>query len=386
MAYEFSDTPELKKLREKVRSFAVAEIEPKAKGLDEREEYSAEITRASGKQGLLGMIIPKEYGGQGLDYLSYIVAVEELARVDSSQAAIVAAHNSLGINPIYYYGTEEQKQRLLPSLCTGDGLWAFALTEPESGSDAQATKTKAVFDDRRKEWIINGRKLWITNSACELSAGITVQAVTGTLSDGRNQLTSFLVPASTPGLIRKPVLGKMMWRAVSIGELFFEDVRIPEDAILGSKGRGFRITLETLDNGRLSIGAMGLGLAKGVFDLALEYSKKRKTFGVAIAKHQVIAFKLADMAMRIEAAENLLYKACWLRQNEKPFGKQAAMAKLYCTEVAEFCAREGQQCFGGYGLMKDYAVERHFRDVALLRVGEGTNEIQRLIISRHLGC
>lgn len=386
MAFDFSESEELKNLRERVREFALREIAPKARALDDKEEFSPDITKAMGKQGLFGMVLPREYGGQGLDYLSFIVAVEELARIDSSQAATVAAHNSLGANPIFYYGTKEQKEKFLPNLCTGDGLWAFALTEPESGSDAQATKTKAVFDDRKKEWIINGRKLWITNSVNELTKGITVQAVTGALGDGRNQLTSFLVPTTTPGLSRKPVLGKMMWRAASIGEVFFEDVRVPEEAVLGNRGRGFRITLETLDNGRLSIGAMGLGLAKGAFDLALDYSKKRKTFGVAIAKHQAVAFKLADMAMRIEAAENLLYKACWLRQNEKSFGKHAAMAKLYCTDVAEFCAREAQQCFGGYGLMKEYAIERHFRDVALLRIGEGTNEIQRMIISRHIGC
>lgn len=386
MSYSFADTEELGLMRETVRSFAEKEIAPRARELDEREEFSYELTAAMGELGLFGTFVPQNYGGQGLDYLSYVIAVEELARVDGSHAATIAAHNSLGIGPLYYYGTEEQKKKYIPSLCNGKGLWAFGLTEAEAGSDAQASKTKAVYDAGRDEWVISGSKIWITNSAAKITEGITVQAITGKRSDGRNELSCFIVPANAPGLTRKEMHGKMMWRSSNTGELYFDEVRVPSSAMLGKKGEGFKIMMETLDNGRLSIGAMGLGLAKGALDLTLKYAKERRTFGVPIAKHQAVAFKLAEMATRIEAAEGLLYKAAWLKQNHKPFQKHAAMAKLYCSEVAEYCAREGQQTFGGYGLMKEYPIERHYRDAALLRIGEGTSEIQRLVISRYLGC
>jgi alkylation response protein AidB-like acyl-CoA dehydrogenase len=260
------------------------------------------------------------------------------------------------------------------------------LTEPEAGSDAQASKTNAAFDERKKEWVINGAKIWITNSANPLTKGITVQAVTGRKPDGKPELSCFIVPAGTPGLTAKAMHGKMMWRASNTGELYFDDVRVPAENMLGERGQGFKIMMGTLDNGRLSIGAMGLGLAKGAYDLTLKYAKERQTFGKPIAKHQAVGFKLAEMATRIEAAEGLLYKACWLKQAGLSFQKEAAMAKLYCSEVAEYCAREGQQTFGGYGLMKEYPIERHYRDATLLRIGEGTSEILRLVISRHIGC
>lgn len=386
MAYEFEDSEDLRLLRESVRKFAQTEIAPKAKDLDEREEFSVQLTEAMGSLGLFGTIVDEKYGGQGMDYLSYIVAVEELAKVDGSQAATIAAHNSLGAAPIYYYGTEEQKKEFLPSLCTGKGLWGFGLTEAGAGSDAQASKTTATYDATRREWVINGSKIWITNSASSITKGITVQAVTGVKPDGKKELSCFLVKAGTPGLTAKPMRGKMMWRASNTGELYFDNLRVPEAMMLGQRGQGFKIMMETLDNGRLSIGAMGLGLAKGAFEMTLRYAKERETFGQALCKHQAVGFKLAEMAMRIEAAESMMYKACWLKQEHKPFGRVAAMAKLYCSEVAEFCAREGQQTFGGYGLMKEYPIERFYRDAALLRIGEGTSEIQRLVISRHIGC
>ena len=386
MAYEFQDSDDLAMMRQTVRKFATTEIAPKARQLDEDEEFSLELTRAMGQLGLFGTIVSPEYGGQGMDYLSYVVAVEELARVDGSQAATIAAHNSLGAGPLYYFGTEEQKRRYLPSLCTGEGLWAFGLTEPEAGSDAQASKTTARFDEERGEWVINGSKLWITNSASAMTKGITVQAVTGHKADGRAELSCFIVPAGTLGVTAKVMHGKMMWRASNTGELYFDQVRVPAAHLLGGRGQGFKIMMETLDNGRLSIGAMGLGLAKGAFDVTLKYAQERRTFGKAIAQHQAVGFKLAEMATRIEAAESLLYKAAWLKQSHKPFQKEAAMAKLYCSEVAEYCAREGQQTFGGYGLMKEYPIERFYRDAALLRIGEGTSEIQRLVIARYLGC
>lgn len=386
MPYDFSEDEELRLLRQSVRRFAETEIAPRAHELDEREEFSLELVRKMGDLGLFGTIVDPKYGGQGMDYLAYIVAVEELARVDGSHAATIAAHNSLGAGPLYYYGNEAQKREHLPGLCTGEGLWAFGLTEPSAGSDAANSKTTARYDAGNDEWVINGAKLWITNSASTITRGITVQAVTGERSDGRKELSCFLVSADASGVTRREMHGKMMWRASNTGELFFEDVRVPNSALLGERGQGFRIMMETLDNGRLSIAAMGLGLAKGALDLTLKYAAERQAFGVPLHKHQAVAFKLAEMATRTEAAESLLYKACWAKQNGQPFNKLAAMAKLYCSEVAEYCAREGQQTFGGYGLMKEYPIERHYRDAALLRIGEGTSEIQRIVISRHLGC
>lgn len=384
MAYEFSESEELTFLRDSVSKFAQTEIAPRAEGLDEREEFSEELTGKMGEMGLLGCVVPEEFGGHGMDYLSYIVAVEELAKVDGSHAATIAAHNSLGANPLYYYGNEEQKKQYLPDLCTGQGLWAFGLTEAEAGSDAQASRTSAV--RKGGDWVINGSKLWITNSASSLTKGITVQAVTGRKENGKAELSCFIVPAGTKGLTCKQMKGKMMWRASNTGELYFDDVTVPHSAMLGKQGEGFKMMMETLDNGRLSIAAMGLGLAKGAYEMTLKYSQERTTFGKPICKHQAVAFKLAEMATRIEAAESMLYKACWQRQNGMVFEKLAAMAKLYCSEVAEYCAREGQQTFGGYGLMKEYPIERFYRDAALLRIGEGTSEIQRLVISRHIGC
>lgn len=384
--YSYQESDELTMLRQSIRQFAESEIVPIAGALDEKEEFSIGLTQKMGALGLMGTVVDPAYGGQGMDYLSYIVAVEELARFDASQAATIAAHNSLGAAPLYYFGNEEQKRKYLPNLCTGQGLWAFGLTEAEAGSDAQASKTTAVFDSASGEWVINGSKIWITNSACSLTQGITVQAVTGRKQDGRPELSCFIVEAGAKGLTANAMKHKMMWRSSNTGELYFDNVRVKASSMLGEKGQGFKIMMETLDNGRLSIGAMGLGLAKGALDMTIKYANERKTFGKPIAKHQAVAFKLAEMATRIEAAEGLLYKACWLKQNGMEFQKLAAMAKLYCSEVAEYCAREGQQTFGGYGLMKEYPIERFYRDAALLRIGEGTSEIQRLVISRYIGC
>lgn len=386
MTYSFSESEELTLLRETIRQFATEEVAPIAHKLDETETFSEDLAKKMGGLGLFGTIVDPKYGGQGMDYISYIVAVEELARVDGSTAATIAAHNSLGAGPLYYYGNSKQKERYLPQLCDGKGLWAFGLTEPDAGSDAQSSKTTAKFDQQTKEWVINGSKIWITNSASSLTKGITVQAVTGHKSDGKPELSCFIVPSGTKGLTAKVMHGKMMWRSSNTGELYFENVRVPQENMLGEQGQGFKIMMETLDNGRLSIAAMGVGLAKGALDLTLAYAKERKTFGKPLVKHQAVAFKLAEMATRIEAAENMLYKACWLKQEGKAFQKIAAMAKLYGSEVAEYCAREGQQTFGGYGLMKEFPIERHYRDAALLRIGEGTSEIQRLVISRYLGC
>jgi len=332
--------------------------------------------------GLFGVFVSEEYGGSGLDYVSYIIAVEEIARVDGSQAATVAAGNSLGIGPIYYFGTEAQKRRWLPRLCTGEALAGFGLTEPLAGSDAGSSRTRAVHDG--DEWVLNGSKIFITNAATDITSVIVVQAVTGKKSDGRNELSCFLVPADAPGLTRRPMHGKMMWRSSNTAELYFDDVRLPPDALLGRPGDGFRQMLATLDGGRLSIGAMGLGGAQGAFDLALAYAKERKQFGQALVAFQATQFKLADMAVEIEAARNLLYKACWLKDNHRHFGKVAAMAKLYCSEVMGRVVDQAVQIHGGYGLMREYDVERFYRDQKLLTIGEGTSEIQRVVIARHL--
>ena len=379
----FELTEEQNLIRETVRDFAEREIKPVAKDLDEKAEFSDELTSKMGELGIFGMYLPEKYGGQGLDYLSYIIAVEEISRIDSSQAATLAAHNSLGIGPLYYYGSEEQKMKYLPPLCTGKALWGFGLTEPDAGSDSRGTKTKAHLENG--EWVINGSKIFITNGSVDISIGSTVQAVTGE-KDGKKQYTCIIVDKDTPGFTRRGMHGKMLWRASDTAELFFDDCRVPEGNLLGKVGEGSHIMLSTLDSGRLSIAAMGLGLAQGAFELAMQYAHERKQFGKPIVKFQVTAFKLADMATKIELARNLLYKACWLKDNDKPFGKESAMAKLYCSEIAREVADEAVQIHGGYGLMKDYDIERHYRDQRLLQIGEGTSEIQRLVISRYIGC
>ena len=375
----FDLTEEQKLIRETVRDFAEREIKPVAKELDEKAEFSVGLTKMMGELGLFGMHIPEKYGGQGLDTLSYIIAVEELARIDGSQAATLAAHNSLGICPILDYGTEEQKLKYLPELCTGEALWSFGLTEPNAGSDSRGTKTTAnLVDD---QWIINGSKIFITNASVDISIGCTVQAVSGE-KDGKKIFTTIIVEKDTPGFRRVGMHGKMMWRASDTAELYFDDVKVPKENLLGKVGEGSHIMLHTLDGGRLSIAAMGLGHAQGAFELAKAYASERKQFGKPIGHFQINAFKLADMAMKIELARNLLYKACWLKDNGRPYSKEAAMSKLYCSEIAREVADEAVQIHGGYGLMKDYDVERHYRDQRLLQIGEGTSEIQRLVISR----
>ncbi|MCZ7555281.1 MAG: acyl-CoA dehydrogenase family protein [Bacteroidia bacterium] len=369
-------------LRRTVRDFAENEIRPLAKDLDEKEEFSYELTRKMGEIGLFGIVLPEKYGGQGMDYLSYIIAVEELARVDSSQAATVAAHNSLGIGPIYNFGNEQQKNDLLPPLCTGEALWAFGLTEPEAGSDSRGSKTTARIEDG--EWVLNGSKIFITNASTDITLGATVQAVSDVLPDGRKEFSTIIVNQNTPGFSVRTMKEKMMWRASNTSELYFDNCRVPEDHLLGQRGEGSKIMLRTLDDGRLSIAAMGLGLAQGAYELALQHAKTRKQFGRAIASFQIIAFKLADMALKIELARNLLYKACWLKQTGQPFAKESAMSKLYCSEIAKEVADEAVQIHGGYGLMKEYDIERFYRDQRLLQIGEGTSEIQRLVISRYL--
>jgi len=334
--------------------------------------------------GLFGIVAPAKYGGAGMDYLAYCIAVEELARVDVSHAITVAAGNSLGIIPIANFGSESQKEKWLPRLCRGEILASFALTEPNAGSDAGASQTTARLKNGR--WIINGSKLFITNSASPISGICTVQAVTGRRTSRKKEISCILVPNDTPGFIARKMTGKMVWRASNTGELFFDNCEVPEDNLLGKRGEGFHQMLQTLDGGRLAIAATALGGAQGAFELALKYAKERRQFGKPIATFQAISFKLADMATGIEAARALLYKACRLKDRGEPFEKQSAMAKLFCSELMGRVVDQAVQIFGGYGLMKDYQIERFYRDYKALTIGEGTSEIQRLVISRKIGC
>ncbi len=381
---DFSLSMEQEILRKSVRDFAEKEIKPVARELDEKEEFSYETMRKMADLGLFGMFVSEDYGGQGMDYVSYIIATEEIARVDGSHAATVAAGNSLGIGPLYYFGNEEQKQKYLPPLCRGEALWGFGLTEPNAGSDAGNSKTTAIADG--DEWVINGSKIFITNASTRISSGVTVLCRTGTREDGRPELSCILIEDGTPGYETREMHGKMMWRASNTSELYFDDCRVPQTNLLGPRGHGFHQMMQTLDGGRLSIAAMGLGGAQGCLEMALRYSKERVQFGKPISNFQVNAFKLADMALEIECARLLLYKACWLRDNNKPFSKEAAMAKLYCSEVMYRCANHAVQLHGGYGLMKEYDVERFYRDQKLLEIGEGTSEVQRIVISRLIGA
>jgi alkylation response protein AidB-like acyl-CoA dehydrogenase len=382
MDFELSD--DQKMIRETVRKFAQTKIRPAAHDLEENEAFSVELTRQMGELGVFGVIVPEAYGGQGMDYLSYVIAVEELARVDGSQAATVAAGVSLGIAPLLYFGTEEQKRKHLPKLCSGEALFAFGLTEPNAGSDSRGTKTRAEKADGG--WVINGSKIFITNGSTPITSGVVVQAVTGKQKDGKPEFSCFIVDAGTPGFTTKTMHKKLMWRASNTAELYFQDCRVPAENLLGKVGDGSKQMLKTLDSGRLSIAAMGLGCAQGAYEAALEYAKTREQFGQPICRFQATAFKLADMATRIEHARTFLYRACWLRDTGRPFSTESAMAKLACSELAREVADEAVQIHGGYGLMKEFDVERFYRDQRLLQIGEGTSEIQRLVISRAIGC
>lgn len=378
----FDLTKQQIELRERVRDFAEREVRPVAAYNDENEIFDVELTRKMADLGLLGICVPKAYGGQELDTLSYIIAVEELSRVDGSTAATIAADNSLGISPIKEYGTKEQKEKYLPLLCKTH-LWGFGLTEETAGCDSRGTKSTARLEDDK--WVLNGTKIFITNSATPMTLGSTVQVVSGE-KNGKPEFTTFLMENDTPGFRQEPMNRKMMWRASNTGRLTFNNVELTNDNMLGAPGQGSHIMLATLDGGRLSIAAMALGCAQGAYEMALAYSKEREQFGKQICKFQAVSFKLADMAMKIEAARCLLYKACRIKDAGMPFGKEAAMAKLYCSEVAAEVCDNAVQVMGGHGLLKDFDMERFYRDQRILQIGEGTSEILRLVISRYIGC
>lgn len=381
---DFNLTEEQEMLRNMVREFSEEVIAPKAEEMDEKEEFSYDITQKMAELGLFGITISPDYGGQGMDYLSYIIVIEELARVSASQAATVAAENSLGIGPLFKFGNEKQKQTYLPDLCLGKTLWGFGLTEPNAGSDASNSQTTAEL--KNGKWLINGSKIFITNAATKITKGCTVQCATGKRPDGRKEISCIIVDNNTPGFTQKAMHKKMVWRASNTAELYFDNVEVPEENILGKKGEGFYQMMETLDAGRLAIAAMGLGGAQGAFEAGLKYAKERKQFGKSISTFQVNAFKLADCATEIEAARSLLYKACWLKDQGRPFRTEAAMAKLYCAEVMGRVVNHAVQLHGGYGLMEEYPVARFYRDQKLLEIGEGTSEVQRIVISRDIGC
>ncbi len=340
------------------------------------------MTEKLAEIGFLGATIPEEYGGSNLDYLSYLVLVEELARVDSSQAITVAAHNSLGIGPILNYGNNQQKEYLLPKLT--NHLWGFGLTEPDAGSDAGNTKTRAY--QVGEDWKINGSKIFITNASTKITLGSSVLTVTGQQPDGRKEYTTFIVYNGTEGFEAKAMKGKMLWRASNTSELYFNDCIVSSDNILGQRGDGFKQMLATLDKGRLSIAAMSLGLAQGAYELALKYAKERKTFGRNISTYQSIAFKLAELEAGIELGRTYLYDVVKMLEKGEKITKESAIVKLYCSELAHKAADHCVQIHGGYGLMKEYDAERYYRDQKILEIGEGTSEIQRLVIARMIGC
>ncbi|MBU4493764.1 MAG: acyl-CoA dehydrogenase family protein [Acidobacteriota bacterium] len=379
---DFSLNEEQELLRQTVREFAENEIKPLREELDEKEEFSIPLTQKMADLGLFGILIPPEYDGMQMDYLSYCIVVEELARVDGCQAATVAAGNSLGSCPVACYGSEEQKKALLPKLAAGK-LWGFGLTEPNAGSDAGGTQTTAV--KKSDKWILNGSKIFITNAATDITLGSTIQTVTGEREGGKKVYTCFLVKQDTPGYSAKPMHKKMTWRSSNTAEIYLEDVELTDADILGGEGEGFHQMLETLDSGRLAIAAMGVGGAQGALETAVAYAKERRQFGRPIGKFQALAFRMADMATEVEAARSLLYRACWLKDSGRPFSMEAAMIKLYASEVMKRAADGAVQILGGYGLMEEYPAAKFYRDQRLLEIGEGTSEMQRLVISRKLG-
>ena len=374
--YDLSDEHEL--VRRTVRDFAVERVAPVAEELDREHRFPYELVAELAELGLMGMTIPEEYGGAGADTLSYALAVEELTRVDSSVAITVAAHHSLGTLPIFQFGTEEQKREWLPQLASGEKLAAFGLTEPEAGSDAGAARTTAELRDG--EWVINGSKMFITNAGTDISACITITALTG-----EDEISNIIVPNGTPGYEIAPPMQKLGWRASDTRELSFRDVRVPEGNLLGPRGKGFQQFLEILDGGRISVAAMGVGLAQGAYDLASKYAKERRQFGQPIAAFQAVQFALADTATEIEAGRSMVYKAAWLKDQGRPFGKEAAMAKLFTGELSNRAANAALQIHGGYGFMDEFPISRLYRDQKILEIGEGTNEVQRMVIAKHLG-
>jgi short-chain 2-methylacyl-CoA dehydrogenase len=370
--------PEHVEIRDLARRFAVERIAPVAEELDREKRFPYEIVAELAELGLMGMTVPEAYGGAGADTVSYALVVEELTRVDSSVAITVAAHHSLGTLPILSFGTEEQKRAWLPDLASGKRLAAFGLTEPGAGSDAGNARTTARLEGG--EWVVDGSKIFITNAGTDITWGVTITARTG---DG--EISNIVVENGTPGYTVSPPMQKLGWRASGTRELSFAGARVPEGHLLGERGEGFRQFLRILDGGRISVAAMGVGLAQGCYDLAVAYAREREQFGKPIVRFQAVQEKLVDMATEIEAARQLVLKAAWEKDQGRPFARTAAMAKLYSGELSHRAANWALQIHGGYGFMDEYPISRLYRDQKILEIGEGTNEVQRMVIARHLG-
>jgi short-chain 2-methylacyl-CoA dehydrogenase len=371
-------TSEQELLRDTVRSFARERIAPVAEEIDRESRFPVELVREMAELGLLGIPLPDRYEGAGGDTLGYAIAIEELTRIDSSVAITVAAHTSLGTMPIFLFGSDAQKDRWLPDLASGRRLAAFGLTEPDAGSDAGATRTTAELRDG--SWIVNGSKMFITNAGTELTWGVTITARTG-----EDEVSTLVVENGTPGYEISAPLHKLGWKASDTRELTFAECAVPEENLLGPRGRGFHQFLEILDGGRISVAAMGVGLAQGAYDLAFAYAQERKQFGKPIGRFQAVSFKLADMAVEIEAGRQLVYKAAWLKDQGRSFALEAAMAKLYTGELSHRVVNHALQIHGGYGFMDEFPISRLYRDQKILEIGEGTNEVQRMVIAKHLG-
>src|SRR4051812_15404692 len=376
---DFELTDEQRLLRDTVRDFARQEVAPAAEELDRTKSFPYELVAKMSELGLMGIPFPEAYGGGGADSLAYALAVEELTRVDSSVAITMCAHTSLGTQPIYLFGTEEQKQRYLPDLCAGRRLGAFGLTEPEAGSDAGNVRTRAKLDD--DGWVIDGAKQFITNAGTDISGHVAITARTG-----ENEISNLIVENGTPGYAQGEPYRKMGWNASDTRPLTFEDCRVPEENLLGPRGNGFKQFLHILDIGRIGVAAMGVGLAQGALDQAVAYAKERRAFGKPISKFQAIQVKLADMATEIEAARLLTYKAARLKDLGRNFSLTAAQAKLKTGRLAVRCSEEAVQIHGGYGYIEEYPVCRFYRDAKILTIGEGTDEVQQMVIARALGA
>jgi short-chain 2-methylacyl-CoA dehydrogenase len=376
LSFDLSDEHRL--FRDTVREFAEGAIAPQAEQLDREGRFPLELVAQAAELGLMGIPIAPEWEGGGADTLAYAIAIEELARVDQSFAITVAAHTSLGTQPINLFGSDEQKRRWLPQLASGRRLAAFGLTEPGAGSDAGATRTTARLEGG--EWVIDGAKMFITNAGTEISALVTITARTGP-----DEISNIVVENGTAGYTQSAPMKKMGWRSSDTRELAFAGCRVPDDHLLGPRGAGFRQFLEILDGGRISVAALGLGAAQGAYEMSLAYAREREQFGRPIGRFQAIQFKLADMATEIEAARNLVYKAAWLKDAGRDFAQVAAMAKLYTGELSRRVCNEALQIHGGYGFMDEYPVSRFYRDQKVLEIGEGTNEVQRMVIARGLG-
>ena len=378
----FDLAPEQQDFVTTIRDFVDTEIRPNAERWDEEAELPMEAVKQMAELGLFGLPFPEEYGGSGGDFLTLCLAIEEIARSDSSLAITLEAAVGLGAMPIYKFGSEEQKQKWLPALAEGESLAGFGLTEPGGGSDAGATKTTAVIDG--DQWVINGSKSFITNSGTPISSFVTVTAVTGT-EGSHKEISAIIVPTGTPGFEVSKPYRKMGWHHSDTHELSFNDCRVPQENLLGERGNGFRNFLNILDDGRIAIAALAVGLAQGCVDESIKYAHERTAFGKPIGTFQALQFKIADMAMKTELARQAYYRAAWLKSENRPYKKEAAMAKLYASEIAVDVAREAVQIHGGYGYIEEFPVCRHFRDSKILEIGEGTSEVMRILIARELG-